>query len=102
MGGVNSATPVEVEPGQLKPFGDCTPAECRAAYRLGEIRIALLARWRELVEDLGEVWIPQTDLVMRLGANDIPDDLTTPQMEAEVAKLEAALEMKRLGTGSIN
>lgn len=99
---INRDTPVEVARGRVKPFGKCTPADKRRAQRIGAQKMRLIGRWVELVDELGETWIPQTPFVHRIAAGDLPFDATLADWEREIAKLEAAREMKRRGAGSVN
>lgn len=98
----NFDTAVEVARGRVKPWGKCTPADKRRAQRINAQKMKLTSRWVELIDELGEAWIPQTPFVHRMAAGDLPSDAMLSECEAEVAKFEATREMKRRDAGSRN
>lgn len=90
---------VEVADGQVKPLRSCSPAEVQLAQTIAAAKATLIARWAQLLEELGEDWIPRTAIVMAagnaaIGRGKLPN-ATLPEWEAEVATLEQALELKR-------
>ncbi len=93
---------VEVARGRLKPLARCTPAERRRAQRHLADKQALVTRWLELVQRLGEDWIPQTPLVMAIGSGEVPTNTTVPEWEKEIESLEFVAAFKESATGSVN
>ena len=97
---------VEVARGRLKPMNSGRRLSCRAE-RIEAEKMALIKRWRALLQELGEAWIPQLLFVMQVGMagagkGELPKGTTVPEWEDEVAKLEAARDMRDKGMPSVN